>query len=90
MTDDATYAFKSLVLPMMDEIWRHYKGGLYIVTAIGVDENGRPVVIYISAQQMGPLFVQPLGRFVEMLDIEGERPGEMIKTPRFVFVNKGA
>ena len=59
--------------------YRHYKGGLYKVLALGThSETVEPVVIY-EACDNGELWVRPLSMFKEFVQLHG-RP-----CPRFVY-----
>ena len=56
-------------MPMTGEAWRHYKGALYTVVGISINDDGTLHVIYVpfgwSLQQLPSLFNQPLGRFLQ-------------------------
>lgn len=52
-------------LPVVDGVYRHYKGGLYVVLAISLDEaTGEPLVTYRSNQK-GTYWTRTLRNFQE-------------------------
>lgn len=64
-------------MPATGEAWRHYKGGLYTIIGMGVDDKGDAQVIYThyewSLIQLPPIFTQPLGRFLQQIDHDKPR-----------------
>ena len=57
---------KTTVLPAMDQYWRHYKGGLYMIVDIAHDtRSGEAVVVYntVSYHSVG-MWVRPIGEFL--------------------------
>lgn len=66
--------------PQPNTLWRHYKGRLYIVLAVGRmegDETAPEMAIYRSAKD-GTVWIRPLAEFL------GEAP--MLKISRFVSI----
>lgn len=52
--------------------YRHYKGGLYDVVAIGMDsETQHYVVIYKSQDELNTYWVRPYDMFIEMVIVDG-------------------
>lgn len=70
-----------LRLPKRGEVWRHYKGGSYLVMGLGHDEDGHVVVIY-TPQHSPELYVRRLDSWLQVID----RPLEG-KVGRFRFAN---
>lgn len=67
-------------MPGTGESWRHYKGGLYTIIGMAVDDKGDAAVVYTdfgwSLVQLPLIYTQSLGRFVQQVE-NG--------TPRFKF-----
>ena len=64
--------------PVLPGVYRHYKGGLYRVLHLGTDEeNDVPVVIYQAQNAEGRIWVRPVARFIELVDVGG------VVSPRF-------
>lgn len=89
---------KGFQLPQPNEVWRHYKGGMYLIIGIGHDENGMPVVIYADNHEPPgpPYYTRGLATFLQTVDIDAEaamtgrpiqagvsRPGMTAKVQRF-------
>ena len=52
--------------PKPGQIWRHAKGALYDVIAVGkMEADQSPVVIYVSAAGGGEVWVRPLANFLD-------------------------
>lgn len=60
-------------MPASGENWRHYKGGLYKIVGMALDDEGYSTVVYTEAgwtlAQLPPLFVQRVGRFLQEIEI---------------------
>lgn len=53
-------------VPRQGQFWRHAKGGLYEVIAVGKMESDQsPVVIYQREGGTGDVWVRPLANFLE-------------------------
>lgn len=69
-------------------IYRHYKGNLYRVTAVGRhSETEEPLVIYqglYGSPEFGnrPWWVRPLASFQETVDVNG------VTRPRFTYLGE--
>jgi hypothetical protein len=70
-------------------LYRHYKGGLYVVLGVGMDSETRgDVAVYYSLSHQG-LRVRPLGMFCESVrpdrgdDAPVAAPGDPRGVPRF-------
>lgn len=64
-------------IPATGEAWRHYKGGLYTIVGLAIDDKGDATVVYTpfgwSLVQLPPLFTQTLGRFLQQVEIDKPR-----------------
>lgn len=58
-----------MIFPQPGEVWRHYKGGEYVIFHFARDENGRLVIVY---GKPGKMFVQGIDRFME--EVEHDKP----------------
>lgn len=57
--------------PKTGETWRHYKGGVYEIVAIGLDEPTlTPVVVYRCTKD-GHVWVRTMTAFMETVDENG-------------------
>jgi hypothetical protein len=81
-------------MPATGEAWRHYKVGpasLYTIVGLARDDKGDAVVVYTPygwrLAQLPPLYTQPLGRFLQELDmgIDPYDSREKIRKQRFEF-----
>ena len=51
------------------DYYTHYKGGVYVVVTLAVDENtGTPLIVYKSCKY-GTIWVRTLTNFTEMVDL---------------------
>ncbi len=58
-------------LPVPQEIYRHFKGGLYqIVTVAQHSETGEAMVVYQALYGSFETYVRPLSMFLEKIDRE--------------------
>lgn len=66
-------------LPKRDDVWRHYKGGSYLILGLAHDEDGLPVVVYCDNMEppRPPYYTRKLGTYLQTIDHEGR------KVPRF-------
>lgn len=68
--------------PASGELWKHYKGGLYRIVAVGKYEpTMEPVAIY-KALKDGEIWVRPMPQFMGCLDENGY-------VPRFELIHEG-
>ena len=64
-------------------VWRHYKGGLYVVLGIARDDaTDEQVVVYVRLYRRDgiPMSVRRLDEFRSTVEVDG------VNVPRFVFV----
>ena len=67
--------------PERGEVYRHYAGDSYVVHGIAVCHDGIRHVVYghvSDANDPAMLFVQPVGRFTQVIDAGGQK-----HVPRF-------
>jgi hypothetical protein len=87
MADDKDRAQAELVKCGIEpcRIYRHYKGGLYIVIALAIDEDTlEPCVVY-GSNAKGTAWVRTLANWTETVVIN---PDELVprRVPRFALV----
>lgn len=58
-----------MTFPQQGEVWRHYKGGDYVIFNFARDEDGKVVVVYGNVEKM---FVQGIDRFMQ--EVEHNKP----------------
>lgn len=58
--------------PKTGEVWRHWKGGEYVVCELATDEmTGRPVVVYRCLAD-GRVWVRDLAVWMQLIGAEGK------------------
>lgn len=68
--------------PQVGEIYRHYKGDLYKVSALALHSNDEEwMVVYAPLYENpdAPLFTRPLREWREIIEWEGKRLERFIK-----------
>lgn len=67
------------LLPQPGEVWRHWKGGLYEVVCLAIDEAlGRTMVVYAPVWSDEPVWVRTLFSWMQVVAIGKDR-----SEPRF-------
>jgi hypothetical protein len=52
------------------QVYRHYKGGLYVIVAVAIDEASlEPMVVYRSNRR-GTTWIRTLANFIERIKME--------------------
>jgi hypothetical protein len=70
---------------LRDQIYRHYKGGMYVVIIVALmEETMEPVVVYRSNKR-GTSWVRTLANFLEKVKTNVGTPDER-EVPRFTLV----
>lgn len=76
-------------MPITGQLWRHYKGGLYVVVGIAQDERCVPVVVYTEYNwkqaDLPPLYTQPLERFLGQIETTPSTGAKSVFRQRFLF-----
>ena len=76
-------------IPNPDELWQHYKGGIYKILFIGADtETDKKCVVYENIVDPSPrkVWIRPLESFMGKVSYEEE--GGMVITDRFMLVER--
>jgi hypothetical protein len=66
-------------IPEPGELWRHYKGSLYLIIGMAIDAStGRPTVVYADdpravAEAAGRTYTRDLGEFLGFTDAHQQR-----------------
>ena len=69
-------------MPGQGEIYKHYKGNLYQITAVAMHtETEEPMVVYQALYGEFKYYTRPLKMFTEQVDIKGK------KVNRFTLIN---
>lgn len=64
--------------PLPDEVYRHYRGGAYLIVARAIDEATlTPSVVY-RAMDTKVIWVRPLDDFMSGVEVDG------VTRPRFI------
>ena len=74
---------------MIDRVYRHFKGSLYVVKCEAIDTTtGNTVVVYKSLKQPSVFYVRPLDEFLSKVDkvkypeVEQEYRFELVQSKR--------
>lgn len=79
VTDTDGGPFMDIYMPAPGQLWKHYKGGMYKVHAIGTDDMGYPIVIHHSADEKTGLFTRRLGEWLQWIDVMPyDLPGQQV------------
>ena len=82
--DDAQVALHQCRV-LRDQVYRHYKGGLYVVIIVAIhEETMEPMVVYRSNAR-GTAWVRTLANFTEKVATNVGTPDER-QIPRFTLV----
>lgn len=65
-------------------IWRHFKGGLYVITNVSVEESTLEIKVTYRSNKTGGDWTRGL----EIWDEQVDRPEHSYKGPRFVRVQE--
>lgn len=72
---------------MCNNVYRHFKGGKYLVSNVAVDEaTGDLIVIYFNLAEPSKVWARPFFAFVE--EVEVTECGRKIRVPRFQLVRE--
>jgi len=59
---------------IVGDTYKHYKGSLYIVTDLGIDEASESVsVVYQALYDEQLTFIRPLSSWTEMIELDGKK-----------------
>lgn len=65
-------------LVVVGATYRHYKGSMYIVSKLGIDEATESIsVVYQALYDEQLTFIRPVSSWIEMVEIDGKQ------VPRF-------
>ena len=51
-------------LPAKDEVWKHYKGGTYVIVGIGFTTSKVPTAVVVYQGGNGTIWCRPLDEFM--------------------------
>jgi hypothetical protein len=81
MNKEVTDILKNKTTPRKHGVWKHYKGGLYIVEGLATTEADQQVVVlYNSLSQPMPIpWSRPLSDWSTMVQHEGKQVARFVK-----------